>query len=406
MTIVLANALLADGRLVDVTIEGDRIASVLPAAGGARPGADDLHGMLLLPAMAEPHAHLDKALTAEVAPNPDGDLLGAIDAWTTAAASGVITPEGIIERASQALDRLLLNGVTAVRSHVNVGDAVGVVGIEAMLAVRERYTDLLDLQIVGLSHCPMSGTDGAGNRAALRRALELGIDVLGGCPHLDPDPHELIRVALDLAGEFGVDVDLHMDETLNPEMFTLPDLARQVLASGFAGRVAASHCVSLSVQPPEVQQAVAEQLAAAGVAVFPLPQTNLFLQGRAHPTHTPRAITPIDLLRRAGVQVAAGADNVQDPFNPVGRSDPLETAALAIMAAHQLPEAAYQLVSNDVRVSIGLEAVTIDAGSPAELVAIVAPSIRAAIADAPADRRVYHRGRLVAATTTDRCIFR
>jgi cytosine deaminase len=164
--------------------------------------------------------------------------------------------------------------------------------------------------------------------------------------------------------------------------------------------------VSLSVQPIEVQRAVAREVAAAGISIIPLPQTNLFLQGWQHPVSMPRGITPIDVLREEGVLVGAGADNVQDPFNPVGRSDGLETAALLIMAAHQLPGAAYDLVSNDVRQVLGLPRVTFSPGEPADFVAIMAPSIRGAIADAPRDRMVYRRGRLVARTTEQATIQR
>jgi cytosine/creatinine deaminase len=406
MTRVLANALLTDGRIVDVTLDGAVIVDVVDAGTVAGDEVDDLGGMLLLPAMAEPHAHLDKALTADLAPNERGDLLSAIDAWVLANERGLITPADIVARATAAVERLLLNGVTAVRTHVNVGEAVGVSGIEAIKLVQQSFAGLLDLQIVALTHSPMTSVDGAGNRAALRDALEIGIDAVGGCPHLDPDPDEVIRLALELAAEFGIDVDLHMDETLNPAMFALPELARQVTATGFTGRVAASHCVSLGVQPIDVQRAVADQLAAANIAVFPLPQTNLFLQGREHLVGMPRAVAPIDVLRRAGVLVGVGADNVQDPFNPVGRSDPMETAALAVMTAHQSPAAAYEQVSNNVRAAIGLRRVAVEPGSPAELVAITAPTLRAAMADAPVDRRVYHRGRLVAASTSDRRVIR
>ena len=137
-------------------------------------------------------------------------------------------------------------------------------------------------------------------------------------------------------------------------------------------------------------------MAEAGIAVFPLPQTNLFLQGRDDPTATPRGLTAVAALQEAGALVAAGADNVQDPFNLVGRSDPLETAALMVMAGHQLPDDAYTMVSNNVRRAIGLAPVTVSPGDPADLVAIDAPSIRGAIADAPMSRRVFRQGRLVA----------
>jgi cytosine deaminase len=179
-----------------------------------------------------------------------------------------------------------------------------------------------------------------------------------------------------------------------------------VIDTGFERGVTASHCVSLGMQTPEVQSAVAREVADAGISIVPLPQTNLFLQGRDHPTATPRGLTAIRPLRHAGVLVAAGADNVQDPFNLVGRSDPLETAALLVMAGHILPDDAYDMVSNNARRVLGLAPVRFEAGDPADLVAIDAPSIRGAIADAPVDRLVFKAGRLVASSSSQRRVHR
>ncbi len=406
----LTNARLTDGRSVDVGVDADgRIASVEPA--GQTPPPDgavvhDVGGWLLVPSLAEPHAHLDKALTADMVPNPSGDLMGAIDAWVTAAGEGRITHEGIVARASAAIELLLVHGVTAVRTHVNVTAGSG---ITALLAVQEAaagFDGLMDIQTVALTSSPMAGADGADNRAALDAALEAGVDLVGGCPHLDPDGPGLIANAIRAATEAGVGIDLHVDEMLDPSVLTLRDLARQVIDAGFEGGTAASHCVTLGMQTPAVQKEVAALVAEAGIAVFPLPQTNLFLQGRDQPTATPRGLTAVAALQEAGAVVAAGADNVQDPFNLVGRSDPLETAALMVMAGHQRPDDAYDLVSNNVRRAIGLDPVTIEPGSPADLLAIDAPSLRGAIADAPMSRRVFRRGRLVASADQSTTVHR
>ncbi|MEL6986006.1 MAG: amidohydrolase family protein, partial [Actinomycetota bacterium] len=291
-------------------------------------------------------------------------------------------------------------------THINVTAANGITALVAVQEAAARFDGLLDLQTVALTSSPMAGPDGAENRAALAAALEAGVDLVGGCPHLDPDGPGLIENAIRAATEAGVGIDLHVDEMLDPSVLTLRDLARQVLDSGFDGLVAASHCVTLGMQPAEVQAEVSALVAEAGISIFPLPQTNLFLQGRDHPTATPRGLTAVAALTEAGALVAAGADNVQDPFNLVGRSDPLETAALMVMAGHQRPEAAYDLVSNNVRRAIGLDPVTMEPGSPADLVAIDAPSIRGAIADAPMSRRVFRRGRLVASADQSTSIHR
>lgn len=404
-TQVLRNGRLRTGRLVDLSVADGRIAAVHDAGGSQSTDGEihDLQGWLLLPAMAEPHAHLDKALTSERVPNPSGDLTGAIEAWLSAAASGMFSHDDIVDRATRAMDLLLVHGVTAVRTHVNVEASIGASAVRAVAEARAAVHGLLDVQIVALTATPMTGSEGAGNRAALVEAVAAGADLVGGCPHLDPDAPGLIENALAVALDAGIGIDLHVDEMLDPEILTLRELTRQVAETGFPHSVTASHCVTLGMQDLAVQQQVAAEVAAAGITVVPLPQTNLFLQGRSHPTGTPRGLTPIRVLREAGVLVAAGADNVQDPFNLVGRSDPLETAALLVMAGHLDPDDAYTLVSNNVRAAMGLDAVSFEVGDPADLVAIDAPSTRGAIADAPMSRRVFRRGRLVASadqTTT------
>lgn len=411
MRSLITNARLPDGRLVDITVEAGRIASVTSVDGADRsphsgPQVFDVGGWLLLPAMAEPHAHLDKALTAELVPNPAGDLSGAIEAWRAAASAGVFAHDDMVVRIRTAIDKLLLSGVTAIRSHINCGaDA----GISHLVAAREAiagYDELVDIEFVALTHSPMVGPGSDSNRASLDEAIEYGAGLVGGCPHLELDGPGAIAYALETASAAGVQVDLHVDEMLDPTMLTLRDLARQVIDSGFEGRVSASHCVSLGMQSPEVQASVARDVAEAGITVIPLPQTNLFLQGRNHPAATPRGLTAISALREAGVLIAAGADNVQDPFNLVGRSDPLETAALLVMAGHVLPDDAYDMVSNNVRRAMGLAEVRFRIGDPADFVAVDAPSIRGAIADAPADRTVFKAGRVIASSTTSRTIHR
>ena len=404
--LVLAGGCLSDGRLVDLHVVDGLVSAVLepgtPVAAGT--SREDLSGWLLVGAMAEPHAHLDKALTAEQVPNPRGDLMGAIDAWMTAAAAGMFTPEDIADRATEALELLLANGATAVRTHVNIG-----AGKEALQAVREarsRMEGLLDVQIVALTSNPITGPEGRENRRALAVALEVGVDLIGGCPHLDPDGTTLMTDAFAAASDAGIGLDLHVDEMLDPEVLYLRELVRMVHDTGFAHPVTASHCVTLGLQPPDVQAAVSREVADAGVSVVTLPQTNLFLQGRNNPTATPRGLTAIEALRQAGALVCAGADNVQDPFNLVGRSDPLETAALLVMAGHRLPDEAFRMIGADARACLGLPSAEPVVGAVADLVAIDAPSVRGAIADAPMARKVFHRGKLVATTSQSRTIYR
>jgi cytosine/creatinine deaminase len=353
--------------------------STLPPAAQAL--ADD--GYLVLPAFAEPHAHLDKAFLAERVENHTGDLLGAIKAMELARDS--ITLADTIERAERAARLLAANGCTAIRTHVDLTPSAGLISVEALIEVRHRLRHLVDIQVTALCAWPSIGVEGACQRALLRDAIVLGIDVIGGCPHLETDPIAANEGFLALAAEAGLPLDLHTDETLNPAMCALEDLAERVVSSGFSHGVTASHCVSLSLQPLQRQCEVAEKVAAAGINVIALPHTNLFLQGRDCRVATPRAVTAVRALRDAGVNVAAGADNLQDPFNPVGRGDPLETAGLMIMAAHALPAEALEMISGAARRAMGL-------GLSMDYVAVRASTVREAIAFGPADRVVIRNG--------------
>lgn len=241
---------------------------------------------------------------------------------------------------------------------------------------------------------PVTGAAGTANRAQLRAALEAGADAVGGAPYRDPDPIGCQRLLLELAAEYDVLTDLHTDETLDPEVLSLRSLPEDVLATGRTGRVVASHCVSLSVQAPKVAGAVAADLARAGVAVVACPATNLYLQARGSGMPL-RGLTAVAALRAAGVVVAGGGDNVADPFYPLGCGDPFETAGLLVSAGHLTPEQAYAAVSTGARRAMGLPDVEVRPGSVAELIAVRADSVRAAIAGPRPAPIVIHRGRLV-----------
>ena len=224
----------------------------------------DLTGHLLLPAAVEPHAHLDKAFLAERVENRTGDLMGAIDAMISL--SGKITFDDIVERAERAARLMAANGYTAVRTHADTVDHDGLRNVEALVDVRRRVADVIDVEIVALTGTPVVGPAGATHRALLRDALAIGADLVGGCPHLEGGHavEAATDVFFEIAAEAGVGMDLHTDETLDPAVMGLEYLAHQVLA-GFAHRVTASHCVSLGQRDATEQQRIAE-LVAAGVA--------------------------------------------------------------------------------------------------------------------------------------------
>jgi cytosine deaminase len=349
----------------------------------------DLDGYLLLPAAVEPHAHLDKAFLAEQIDNPTGDLLGAINAMKES--RHLLGIEETIERAERAARLMADNGYSAVRTHADTTVEHGLRSIEAITEVRRRLSDVIDIEIVAMCGRPVMGSAGADQRALLLDALAAGADLVGGCPHLEDDgtaaPTEFF---LQTATDHGVGIDLHTDETLDPNVLGLVDLAEMV-SSGFDNTVTASHCVSLGMQSDTRQREISELVAAASISVVALPHTNLFLQGRGH-APMPRGLTAVAALRTAGVNVAAGADNLQDPFNPVGRACPFETASLMVMAAHLLPIEAWTAVSDAPRKALGLSHRGVELGEPADLVAVRASTLREAIGFGSSDRLVWRRG--------------
>jgi cytosine deaminase len=392
---LLTSATLADGTTADVRIEGERIVAVEPPS--ARPaGRDpvvDLGGRLLLPAPVEAHAHLEKTFTADFLGNDSGDLDGAVAAWYGYRAD--VAPAVVAARASRAALVLLAHGSTAIRTHVDVGTRTGLRLLEAMVEVRDTVGHLLDLSIVAFVDEPITGAAGAGNRAVLHDALSHGADVVGGAPYRDARPIDAQEALLSIAAEHGTPVDLHTDETLDPASRCLDALPAQIRRLGFAHPVAASHCVSLGSRPRADAERLAADLAATQVSVICCPATNLYLQGRDHGPSTPRGLTALGPLLAAGVTVAGGGDNVQDPFNPLGTGDPLETAALLVLAGHLTVEQAYDAVSRSARRAMGLPAVRIAPGFPADLVALPARTLREAMARRPGHRLVIRHGRIV-----------
>ncbi|HZO97235.1 MAG TPA: amidohydrolase family protein [Gaiellaceae bacterium] len=394
---LLQNALSGEGRRVDVRLADGLVAEVAPASAlSASPREEvlDLDGYLLLPALAEPHTHLDKALTADRFGREFTELLAAIDAWH--GHRETLGIDDIAARARRAALRFVANGATAIRTHADVGQGIELRAVEALVRVREELRPLADVQVVALTY-PLTGVAGASNRSLLREALAMGADVAGGAPHVDPDPAGHVEAVLEEAAEAGRPVDLHADENMRPDSVDLLELVARV-AQGFPHGATASHCVSLGVQPPEVQAERAAAAAAAGVAVVTCPVANLYLQARDRPAETPRGLTALAALRAAGATLAGGGDNVQDCFIPVGPADPLVTAQYLVVAGQLTPGAALELVGSGARAVMGLPPLALAPGSPADLVAVGASSPREAVAAPTSRRLVFRRGELVCRT--------
>lgn len=394
-THLLRNARLATGASVDVQLDGPVVAAIRPAGTGpAESGPQtDLSGYLLETAFAEPHAHLDKVFTIDRVAGRGGTLQEAMSQYEAVLRQA--TDADVQQRARRALRRLVVSGATAVRTHVGCGRLLGVRAIESLVAVRDQFADLVDLQIVAHIGGPGPEETWPQHRHRLEAALDAGADAVGGNPAMDPNPQAAVEECVAVAADRGVPLDLHVDETTDPSVTSLRHLARLAPQAGVP--VTASHCVSLGAMDAGRVAEVAAEVAEANVAVVTLPATNLYLQGR-NQWPRPRGLTAVAALLAAGVQVAAGGDNVRDPFNPVGRLDPLETASLLVLAGHQDPEQAWQLVTGAARSVLGGPPAGPTPGARADLVAIRADSVGEAIALAPGDRMVWRAGQLISRT--------
>ncbi|MFD6493990.1 amidohydrolase family protein [Streptomyces sp. NPDC059944] len=373
--LLLCGARLTDGRAVDVRLGGGRIEAVgtagsLTGASGTLAAKVDLDGYLLLPAPAEAHAHSDTALTA------DGDGPLAYD------------DQEIQRRATEAALLQLGHGATALRSHVRVGDVQGLDALAAVLQVRRSLRGLAELTTVAMPRV-LTGAAGADGLAMLRDALKMGASAVGGCPDADPDPTGYVEAVLEIASEHGCPVDLHTDAADPARLARLT-----AMAGGLRPGVTLGPCGGLGGLPAEVASRAADQLAAAGVTVVCLPQGGC---GSADL----RATAPVRLLRSAGVRVAAGSGALRDVSNPVGRGDPLEAAYLLASRHGLRPEDAYEAVSCAARTALGLPEVRVEAGFPAELLAVRGDRLDGVLSLAYS-RIVVHRGRVVARTSAVR----
>ncbi|MEV0981194.1 amidohydrolase family protein [Streptomyces sp. NPDC049915] len=373
--LLLCGARLTDGRQVDVRLCGGRIEAVgtagsLAAETRCRGTRVDLRGYLLLPAPAEPHIHADTAMSA------DDDGPASSD------------PEDVQRRATEAALLQLGHGATALRAHVRVGDVQGLGALGAVLQARRALRGLTELTTVAVPRV-LTGRAGADGLAMLRDAMKMGASVVGGCPDLDPDPTGYVEAVLEVASEHGCPVDLHTDAA---DPARLARLA--AMAGGLRPGVTLGPCGGLDRLPTEAAARTADQLAAAGVAVVCLPQGGC-------PGAQGRDTAPVRLLRAAGVHVAAGSGALRDVSNPVGRGDPLEAAYLLASRHGLRPEEAYDAVSAASRAVLGLPGVRVEAGFPAELLALRADRLASALSLAYS-RIVIHRGRVVSRTSAVR----
>jgi cytosine deaminase len=376
-----------DGRIA-------RIGATLPVSESHQ--KIELGGKLVVAGLVDMHQHLDKSRTRRLVKNPTGDVPGALAGYQAFAAT--VTKEGIVSRAARTLESCLACGTVAIRSHTNIDPDTRTRGVEAMIEFRERHRERMTLQIV--AHVTSGATrmrDEA--RKWLLAAIDMGADALGGVPAISDDPIAFLDMMFELASKSGLPLDLHIDEHLNAGKLLFEPLVERTEAMGMQNRVVASHSSALSALAPVAAGRIIELLARAGIAVVTLPAANLFLQGRDAAALPPRGVTRVPGLLAAGVRVAAGSDNIQDPFVPTGSGDMLEIARWTLLSSHlgltDLGKA-YELVSSSPAAIMGLgKDWGIHKGARADLLITDAEDQEDLVASGSLNRAVMVGGRLV-----------
>ena len=368
----------------------------------------DASGKLCVPAFVDPHIHLDKVLINEsVRVNETGTLTEAIEIiWER---KKHYTVDDIVDRAGRVIMSAISNGVTHIRTHVDVDNIGGLLPVQGLIETRKKYADIVDLQIVAF---PQEGIlQNAGAADLMEKAMELGADVVGGMPFNEKsidDSAKHIEFAFNLAREFDADIDMHVDETDDPAAKTLEILARQTIANDWQGRVTAGHTCALAGYTTEYADEVIRLVKEAKVHMITNPATNLMLQGRLDEQPKRRGITRVKELMAEGINVSFGQDCVKDTFYPFGREDPLEIAFLTAHAAHlSQPDEINQVFDmpthNAARV-MRLKNYGTEPGCQADLVILDAANPAEAITKQADKNIVIKRGNIIAEMETRRKI--
>src|SRR5207248_9777937 len=326
LDLVLRNAVLPDGRSgMTIACEGGRIVSVSRVAVAEARRIIDAAGGLVSPPFVDAHFHMDSTLSYGLPRvNRSGTLLEGIAVWGEL--KPLLTQEALVERALAYCDWAVAKGLLAIRSHVDICDP-RLLAVEALLHVREKVKPYLDLQLVAF---PQDGVlRSAGALDQLKRALAMGVDVIGGIPHFErtmADGAESIRILCELAAQLGRPVDMHCDETDDPLSRHIETLAFHTQRLGMQGRVTGSHLTSMHSMDDYYVSKLIPLISEAGLHVVANPLINITIQGRHDTYPKRRGMTRVKELMAAGINVAMGHDCVMDPWYSLGSHDMLEVA--------------------------------------------------------------------------------
>ena len=377
--LLIRQATLPDGRTgIDLLAQVGRI-SALGFNLAAPPGTPEIHagGALLSPPFVDAHFHMDATLSHGLPRvNASGTLLEGIALWGEL--KPLLTEEAIAERALQYCDWAVARGLLAIRSHVDVCEA-RLLAVRALLDVKRRIAPYLDLQLVAFPQDGLLRAPGALDN--LKRALDLGVDVVGGIPHFErtmQDGAESVRILCELAAERGLPVDMHCDESDDPLSRHIETLAFHTQRLGLQGRVTGSHLTSMHSMDNYYVSKLIPLIAEAQVHAVANPLINITLQGRHDSYPKRRGMTRVPELMAAGVNVGFGHDCVMDPWYALGSGDMLEVAAMGLhvaqMTSVQGQRQCFDAVTvNNARI-LGLQGYGLEPGCRADFVLLQAAS--------------------------------
>ena len=402
LDLLITNARLPDGReRMSVAVRDGRILEVTEALDAPAHEKIDAQGWLLSPPFCDPHFHLDSTLSWGLPRvNESGTLLEGIEVW------GELKPQlkadDIVERALAYCDWAVARGLLAIRSHVDTSDP-SLLTVEAMLDVKRRVAPYLDLQLVAFPQDGVLRT--RGGLDSLRRALDLGVDIVGGIPHYErtmAEGAESVKLLCELAAERGKVVDMHCDETDDPLSRHIETLAFETQRLGLQGRVNGSHCTSMHSMDNYYVSKLLPLVAESGVSVVANPLINITLQGRHDTYPKRRGMTRVPELMAAGVTVAFGHDCVMDPWYGMGSADMLEVAHMGLHVAQMTSRsgirACYDAVTSNAARVMHLSGYGIDAGCDASFVLLQAQDVTEAIRLRANRLKVWRKGKVVAHT--------
>lgn len=400
LDLLVTHATLPDSRTdVSVAVQDGRIVEVTPGLQAPAHEAVDAGGMLLSPPFCDPHFHMDATLSYGLPRvNQSGTLLEGIALWGEL--KPLLTEEALVERALAYCDWAVARGLLHIRSHVDTSDP-SLLPVRAMLEVKRRVAPYIDLQLVAFPQDGVLRT--AGGVDSLTRALDLGVDVVGGIPHFErtmADGAASVRLLCQQAAARGLPVDMHCDESDDPLSRHIETLAFEAQRLGLQGRVNGSHCTSMHSMDNYYVSKLLPLVAESGVSVVANPLINITLQGRHDSYPKRRGMTRVPELLAAGVNVAFGHDCVMDPWYGLGSGDMLEVAHMGLHVAQMTSQAGirdcFDAVTTRAARVMGLTDYGIEPGKAASFVLLQAAGVTEAIRLRAPRLKVWRAGRLLA----------